>query len=113
MATMSEFVVRLRQDPDSVWHELRRQAFGRSPSIAVAFGLVLYDPHPDRSRLLVSVAAPSRKVVIPRRFTQALEELEEIRLLWDGGAATVPIEEIVVRPWTDTHLLLELPPLGA
>ena len=113
MATMSEFVERLRQDPDSVWHELRRQAFGQNPPVAVAFGLVLHDPRPERSRLLVSVAVPSRKVVIPRRFTPALEELEEIRLLWDGGAVTVPIEDIVVRPWTDTHWLLELPPVGA
>jgi len=108
---MSEFLERLKRDPDAVWHQLRRRVCSGSPAL-VAFGQVLHDPRAEQARLLVSIAAPARNIVIPRRWFEA-EKVEEVRIMWDSGAMTVPVEEIEVRSWTETHVLLRVPQPGA
>jgi hypothetical protein len=114
MAAMNDdFVQRLERDPDGTWHELRRRVlpFGRQ-SIAVAFGMILHDPQPERRRVLISVSAPARRIVVPRRYW-VTEDLEEVRVVWGGGAVSVPVGDVAVHDWSQTHVLLELPPLSA
>jgi hypothetical protein len=108
-----DFVRRLERDPDGTWHALRRRAFpfGRQV-IAVAFGMIMHDPRPERRRVLISVSAPSRRIVVPRRYW-VTDDVEEVRIVWVGGAATVPVRDVAVRTWTQTHVLLEIPPLSA
>jgi hypothetical protein len=110
-AMNDDFVMRVKRDPDGTWHELRRRAFpfGRQV-IAVAFGKVLHDPHPERRRIIVSVSAPARRIVVPRRYLVA-EDVEEVCVVWGCGAASVPARDVGVRGWSQTHVLLELPPL--
>lgn len=108
-----EWLRQLQRDPDGTWHALRRRLlpFGRQV-IAVAFGMVLHDPRPERRRILISVSAPSRRIVVPRRYWEA-DGADEVRVIWDGGAVTVPVRDVTVRSWSQSHVLLELPPLTA
>ena len=108
-----DFVHQLKRDFDGTWHELRRQAFpfGRQ-LIAVAFGMILHDPRPERRRVLVQVSTPARRIVVPRRYW-VTDDIEEVRVVWSGGAASVPARDVTVRDWSQTHALLELPPLNA
>ena len=113
VAMNDDFVRQLKRDPDGTWHELRRQAFpfGRQ-LIAVAFGMILHDPRPERRRILISVSAPARRIVVPRRYW-ATEDVDEVHVVWGGGAATVLFRDVTVRPCSETRVLLELPEIAA
>jgi hypothetical protein len=105
-----DWVRQLERDPDGTWHILRRQMFpfGRQV-VAVAFGMIMHDPRPERRRVLVEVSAPTRRIIVPCRYWD-VEGVEEVRVVWPGGAVSVPPEEITVRRLSTDKLLLELPP---
>ena len=105
---MSDFLERLRRDPDRTWHEYRRRVC-QGPPVAVVFGQVLYRPRLERAQLLISLPALCNKVVIPARFAELLDEAEEIVLLSADGRATYATDALSIRRWTDSHLLIEFP----
>jgi len=106
-----DWLRQLERDPDGTRQALRRHAipFGRQP-VRVAFGVVLHDPRPERRRVLIEVSAPARRIIVPRRYWD-VESVQEVRIVWPGGAVSVPREEVAVRHLHADKLLLELPPL--
>jgi hypothetical protein len=105
-----EWLRQLERDPDGTWQALRRQAipFGRQ-GVVVAFGMVMHDPRPERRRVLIEISAPARRIIVPVRYWDT-EGIEEVRVVWPGGAVSVPPAEIAVRRVSEHQLILELLP---
>jgi hypothetical protein len=100
----------LERDPDGTWHALRQQAFPYARRIrATAFGRIVHESRPERGRILIELAQPARRIIVPSRYW-ATDGVEEVRIVWPGGAVSVPLDDITVRQLTGHQLLLALPP---